>query len=382
MLDRRGSEHRSRQRSSFIACLNDLRHDEYDDARIAADHADMTLHRIDVDDRQALEVIERVIYDHENVWGFPRIGAWMLYRAMRANGIRISLSGIGADDILGSACVEVELDAALRRFDIGRYRELRRVLRGVAGGNIEIGRATAWAEMRWVQRSARAQMRSLLRSACAALHLLEPARRLRRRAHTPTFPRFPAAAIRRDVLERVRYTALSQFDAKRYSDFLCTTPLYLANFDRASAAHGIEVRFPFMDRQLVSYAFSLPERSLNGGGYTKQVLRRAAEGLIPDAIRLHTHKNAFTVPLDQWARGALKPWLLDLCASRAFLESEIWYGPAVRQAVEDAIAGKASLYPVWPILQCHALQQSFVARACEVISPTPECDSRAQTAAS
>jgi asparagine synthase (glutamine-hydrolysing) len=152
---------------------------------------------------------------------------------------------------------------------------------------------------------------------------------------------------------------------KRYGDFLRVTPLYLANFDRASSAHGIEARMPFMERELVAYGFALPEQSRNSDGYTKRVLRLAMTGIVPDPIRLRTHKTAFTVPLDNWARGALKPWLLDLCASRTFLDSDIWRGPAVRSAVEGAVAGKNSLYPVWPILQCHALERAFKARAGE-----------------
>jgi hypothetical protein len=64
--------------------LNDPRHDEYDDARTVSNRAVMSLHRVDVEDRQVPEVIERVIFDHEIVLGFPRTRARMLYRAMRA----------------------------------------------------------------------------------------------------------------------------------------------------------------------------------------------------------------------------------------------------------------------------------------------------------
>ncbi|HLI20224.1 MAG TPA: asparagine synthase (glutamine-hydrolyzing) [Stellaceae bacterium] len=347
---------RSREaRHAFIACANNARHDEEENARIVAAHAGMKLQRVDVDDRDALAVIERVIFDHEIVFGFPRVGAWMLYRAMRASGIRVSLGEIGIDDILGSDTdyVEAALDRALRHLNLVRYYELRRVLRGMAGGNIEIGRATAWGELRW-----------LLRSACAALHLLGPLRPFLRLPLKPSFLRFPAPTpVRRDDFEELRRVSFSSLDAKRYKDFCRITPLYLANFDRASAAHGIEARFPFMDQQLVAYAFALPERSRNGDGCTKRVLRLATEELIPDAIRLRTRKTAFTVPLDDWSRGALKPWLLDLCASRSFLENDVWHGPAVREFVERAVAGTTSLSPVWPILQCHALQRSFAARA-------------------
>jgi asparagine synthase (glutamine-hydrolysing) len=351
-------------RHAFIACCDDARYDEYADAQIVADHVGMELHRVDIDDRQALEVIEHVIFDHETIFGFPRIGAWMLYRAVREAGIRVSLAGFGIDDILGSDTDDVEaaLDVALKRMDFGGYREMRRVLRGMAGGNIAIGRATAWGEVYW-----------LLRGVCARLHLLEPARAICGRAETRAYLRSATGSSRvADDEPKLRSATLSPLDAKRRRDFARITPLYLANFDRASSAHGIETRLPFLDPQLVAYAFALPEHSRNGDGCTKRVLRLAMEGLIPDSIRLRTRKTAFTVPLDRWARGALKPWLLDLCASRTFLDSDVWRGPAVRQSVERAVAGEISLYPVWPILQCYALERAFVARAGEAVVPIPE----------
>jgi hypothetical protein len=86
-------------------------------------------------------------------------------------------------------------------------------------------------------------------------------------------------------------------------------------------------------------------------------------GLMPEDIRLRTNKIGFTSPLDQWARGALKPWLLDVVASRRFLESSIWNGPAVRDTVERSIAGAGSLNPVWPIINAHVLDVTFRAAA-------------------
>jgi asparagine synthase (glutamine-hydrolysing) len=128
-------------------------------------------------------------------------------------------------------------------------------------------------------------------------------------------------------------------------------------------AHGIQVRMPFTDWRLVTFGFALPESSKYGAGYTKRVLRLALDGRMPDEIRLRTVKVPFVSPMDDWVRGALKPWLLDLCASRAFLNSPVWNGPAVKIAVEQAVLGQTSIWPIWPILNAYALEQSFKLRA-------------------
>jgi asparagine synthase (glutamine-hydrolysing) len=140
-------------------------------------------------------------------------------------------------------------------------------------------------------------------------------------------------------------------------------PTLLRQFDRASMAHGIETRMPFMDWRLVTYGFSLPETSKIGGGVTKRVLRMAMQGLVPDAIRLRTNKIGFVSPVNAWTRGTLNTWLRDLCASRSFLDSEVWSGVEVRKVLEQAISRQTGIDSIWPIIHAHVLEQAFKAQA-------------------
>lgn len=66
---------------------------------------------------------------------------------------------------------------------------------------------------------------------------------------------------------------------------------------------GIELRFPFFDRELVEYALSLPNSAKLDRGLTRAILRDALEGRMPDSIRLRTSKFDFT---PQIARGLFK----------------------------------------------------------------------------
>ena len=124
-------------------------------------------------------------------------------------------------------------------------------------------------------------------------------------------------------------------------------------------AHGIEVRMPFMDWRLVTFAFALPEESKIGGGYTKRILRMAMAGRMPDRIRLRTAKIHFSAPVSDWSRHGLRPWLNDIAASRAFRESAVWDGTSAREAIERAVAGESPIDTVWPIINAHVLQQRF-----------------------
>ncbi|HXX95016.1 MAG TPA: asparagine synthase (glutamine-hydrolyzing), partial [Planctomycetota bacterium] len=97
----------------------------------------------------------------------------------------------------------------------------------------------------------------------------------------------------------------------------------LAKVDIASMAHGLEVRCPFLDREVVDVALGIPPELRRRKG----VLRRAFRGLVPRSI-LERPKQGFGVPLAQWLRGELRPMLgdsLEKLAKRGILE-----GPPIR----------------------------------------------------
>ncbi len=117
-----------------------------------------------------------------------------------------------------------------------------------------------------------------------------------------------------------------------YADFHRThLPAILRNFDGCSMANGVEIRSPFLDWQLVTYAFALPASTKYDGSFSKRILRDALAGIMPDAIRTRTSKLGFESPLIAWANGSLGPALL--AASR----TEAWQrAPKTARAAELA----------------------------------------------
>jgi asparagine synthase (glutamine-hydrolysing) len=78
----------------------------------------------------------------------------------------------------------------------------------------------------------------------------------------------------------------------------------LTKVDRASMAHGLEVRVPFLDYTFVEWAARLPTSLKLARGEGKAVLKKALEPLLPHEI-LYRNKMGFAVPLDMWFRGSL-----------------------------------------------------------------------------
>lgn len=70
--------------------------------------------------------------------------------------------------------------------------------------------------------------------------------------------------------------------------------------DRNSMAHSVEVRLPFLDHRLVEFVFSLPDSYKLSGGWTKLVLRKGMEDLLPPEITWRIDKVAYEAPQDDW----------------------------------------------------------------------------------
>ena len=115
------------------------------------DHTGMAPYYQDVDDHQAYKILKRSYLLMKPFIGFPAVATWTLYRAMRGAGVRVCFDGEGSDGLLGSSpdYIMAELEQAVIRLDLRRYFELRRVLRGLVGGNFNIDRATILGELRW-----------------------------------------------------------------------------------------------------------------------------------------------------------------------------------------------------------------------------------------
>lgn len=157
-------------------------------------------------------------------------------------------------------------------------------------------------------------------------------------------------------------TILSDVEEISYRIFHQTSlPTLLRNFDRASMRNGVEIRMPLLDWRLVTYAFSIPLESKAGGGYTKRILRDAMIGLMPENIRTRKIKIGLNAPMIEWFSGVLSEFIMDEVNSQAFLSSNIWNGPAIRDFAEAKVKNKSwnwdDCVSFWPYLNAHILMR-------------------------
>jgi asparagine synthase (glutamine-hydrolysing) len=64
--------------------------------------------------------------------------------------------------------------------------------------------------------------------------------------------------------------------------------------NKIAAAHGLEVSFPFLDRDLLAFLLAIPGEIQNRHGVPRAILREAMRGVLPEPLRLRNWKANFT----------------------------------------------------------------------------------------
>jgi asparagine synthase (glutamine-hydrolysing) len=118
-----------------------------------------------------------------------------------------------------------------------------------------------------------------------------------------------------------------------WSDLLTYLPDdILVKVDRMSMACSLEVRSPFLDHEVVEWMAGMPRRFKYGLRYTKPLLRRLGERLLPAHI-VKRPKQGFVVPINRWLKNELRPWMQE-----ALLASDSRLKPYCRrEALENMV---------------------------------------------
>ena len=134
-------------------------------------------------------------------------------------------------------------------------------------------------------------------------------------------------------------TASDDVDRALYGDITTYLPdQLLAKADVSAMAHSLETRAPFLGREVLEYAATLPTSLRLRGWTTKYLLKRVAERYVPREA-LHRRKRGFVMPASQWLRGDLAPFARATLGSARFLDRG-WLNPdAVRRLLAEHASG-------------------------------------------
>jgi asparagine synthase (glutamine-hydrolysing) len=290
-------------RDAYTVCYdkNDLAEDEQgDDLRYATLIAERLGLRLEVisaerDFLSMVPILSRFL--EAGVSDPAALNTYLICRAARSGGVKVLLTGHGADEYLGGyrryvahqllanipgvlrpalyvAC-EIAGSIAPRRFNAVQRRAQRLAAVAAKKGLDQLLSLYTWTEPRLVE----------------AL-FIEPR------------PARPGHDMRR-LFEEYRgvegVTAMMRVD-QRYD----LMSLNLTYTDRMSMAASVEARVPFLDFNLVRVMNSIPTNLKIRRGKTKYVLKKVMESHLPDEV-LHRAKTGFGLPIRSWLKQANEP---------------------------------------------------------------------------
>ncbi len=316
-------------------------------ARKVAAKFGIGLHEIEISP-DIVNMLPRIVDILDEPIGDPAaINTLLMCEAARERGVKVILSGMGADELFGGYRKHLACMLA------GRYSALPAGVRGVVRPVVNSlpvaanGRGLRYA--RWAKRF---------------LTFAELAEEPRfRRSYTLYDPADLADLISPDLAghvdEIVREHSEIYHDNSLHDQVnrMCLADsrmflpgLNLAYTDRASMAASMEVRVPFVDPVVAAAAFSVDGGAKIRGRQGKLALKRAAESWLPREI-VYRPKASFSAPLRAWVQGPLSEVIRDLLVGGELVETGLIRREALAGLIQDDQAGREDRSKqIWQLL--------------------------------
>src|ERR1044072_2903440 len=136
--------------------------------------------------------------------------------------------------------------------------------------------------------------------------------------------------------------------------------LNLMTTDKTSMAANLEVRVPFLNREMIEMAARMPPRLKLRGLTRKYVLKRALENVLPKEV-VWRKKAGFGAPIRSWFRGPLRPLIADLLSEETVKRRGLFRPSEVQRVVEANLSGREDYnLHVFQLLGLELWHQTFI----------------------
>lgn len=301
----------------------------------AGQHSRATMHKVTADSGDWTADLEHLCHVQDEPFGSTSIYAQhRVFRLAHESGIKVMLDGQGADELL----------AGYRTFLPVRLASL------VRQGRLDQALAFAWRASKLPGSS------SLTYNVLQLLRSVVPTSLWNRARHyigrgteqsclnQDWFTQFPGPEpgepvdTGNNLLREALYRSLTE----------SSLPMLLRYEDRNSMAWSIESRVPFLTTRLVEFLLRLPESYLLASdGTSKNVLRHALRGLVPEAILQRRDKIGFATPEAAWLTKH-RAWVERMLSSDAARGIPVWNLAAVQADWQETLASKRPFtFRIW-----------------------------------
>ena len=153
-----------------------------------------------------------------------------------------------------------------------------------------------------------------------------------------------------DIVNQMCFTDINMF----------MNGLNLTYTDRSSMAASVEVRVPFIDKKFISFAMSIPGNYKYKNKQSKYILKKTAESILPNDI-IYRPKASFGAPIRSWISGDLRS-MVDECLSETQIEKRgIFNYDYIKKIINDDRKGIIdNAYRIYQLLTIELWFQEFI----------------------
>ncbi|MGE5329794.1 MAG: asparagine synthase (glutamine-hydrolyzing) [Deltaproteobacteria bacterium] len=287
------------QQETVSSCFEDKRYDEQKFIDEVVKSTNVVSHKVFPKFEDLFANLDEITYQQDEPFGSTSIFAqWNVFKMAKEKEITVMLDGQGADEQLAgyNGFFGVFLSSLLKRFRfITFYKEAKSLkkIHGYSNRDIFIS-----VSKFMVSEYIKAFLKTKLSKTDFDWIILN------RKYHKDYFKRLYSYKI-----NSVENYSVNQLE-------FSSLPMLLHYEDRNSMAHSIESRVPFLDHRLVEFVLGLDAEFKIRNGVTKDVLREAMTGGLPDAIKNRADKMGFVTPEEVWIKensGRFREELADAC---------------------------------------------------------------------
>ncbi len=277
---------------AFVASFPGSHLDETYYAKKVTDSLGIGATFVTIDPTSHWDKIKEYLYLFEDLYITSPIPMIMTYGAVAKNGVKVTLDGHGADELMGGyqGLIEALWDS---KFSLNKTLDVLNTLNSSiteGGSNKKQNNLKLYLNY-MVKKLAKVTLGRQLPSTDAT---------------------------------HKNYKKLDNFTKFLYFIFNDTIlPTLLRNYDRYSMINSVEIRMPFMDHRIVNFVNSLPYSSKFGNGYSKKLIRDAIDPYLPKEVTWRKTKIGFNSPVVKWMQEDLKEWFQDTVHSKDFLQSSL-----------------------------------------------------------
>jgi asparagine synthase (glutamine-hydrolysing) len=313
---------------AFTAVFPGLPNDEREYAKMAVKYTSGNITLIETSENELIKRIEEDTIKSDCISTSPLTSICSVYKGMREAGIRVSMDGHGVDEMLyGYRDMVYSLyNDALWYCNIADAKRYKDVLLQMY---YPADHQNAYAKFEIQLNEKQLRDKKVFSKV---------KRMLKTKKQNENEFQIPTLSSLSD--KPYDFSGFAIGERMVYNEFFShTLPALLRNFDRAGMMNGIEIRMPFMDWRLVSFVFSLPEKSKIGNGFTKLILREAMKGKMSEDIRTRTYKVGISSPIDNWMNNPLKSWAMETIEDKAL--------KSIMHEHKDKTIGKSDVRKIW-----------------------------------